>query len=310
MPLTEYTPEEISWASKTAMSLRIHQADFADQSPEERRAMLDDTVKNSLKTIPPDKRPRYIHALAEHFPTGTITVAKPVEAQPSDNSPEALVEALVMIAPKLPKSLLADFGLRLQEAGYMEIKSTTLMDAPPDELAQTIPIDPLQPIDLQRLYRLLIVFAEYYLGLETIIWKTWQELTSGSPVRRETGSHADVRKLSGRYLQGDRDVSTEQLRKLVENTRKVMGGLLGAIPAGAGAFFERFQAEFSPEKIATLAKNDKSLGGWTEDAKCWSKFKKMMADQEGQVFEEKMYEAIARKAEALILGTTRKEIST
>lgn len=308
MTVTNYTPEEHLWASKTAMTLRIRQADFADQPEEERRALLDDAVKQALQPIVPDKRPRYIRALAEHFPTGTITIAKPVEAEPTDNSPEALVDALVLIAPKLPKSLLAEFGIRLQEAGYMEIKSTTLMDAPPDELAQSLPIDPLLPIDLQRLYRMFIIFADYYLGLETIIWRTWQELTTGSPIRRETGSHADVKKLAARYIQGDREVAADQLRKLVDNTRKVMGGLLGAIPAGSAAFFERFHAEFSPDKIAALAKNDKSLGGWTDDAKNWNKFKKMMADQEGQIFEEKMYEAIARKAEALMLGTNRKEI--
>jgi len=33
----------------------------------------------------------------------------------------------------------------------------------------------------------------------------------------------------------------------------------------------------------------------------------MVDDQKGQVFEEKMYEAIARKAEALMGGTARKE---
>ena len=33
----------------------------------------------------------------------------------------------------------------------------------------------------------------------------------------------------------------------------------------------------------------------------------MIEDQTGQVFEEKMYEAIARKAEALMGGTNRKE---
>jgi len=209
MSFTDFTPEEISWASKTAMKLRVHQADFADQAPEERQALLDDVVKQEMKNILPEKRPRFVRALAEHFPTGTITVAKPVEAAPTDNSPEALVEALVAIAPKLPKSLLAQFGLQLQEAGYMEVKSTTLMDAPPDELVNTLPVDPMQPIDLQRLYRLLIIFADYYLGLETIVWKTWQKLTSNSPIRRETGSHAEVRKLGARYLQGDREVSTE-----------------------------------------------------------------------------------------------------
>jgi len=299
MPVINFTPEEHAWASKAAMRLRFVQADFADRPAEERRSFLDEEVQRALKDIVPEKRSRYAQALAEHFPTGFITAAKSVDATPSENSPEALVEALVKIAPKLPKSLLADFGLQLQEAGYMELKSTTLMDAPPD--------DPLQPVDLQRLYRTLAIFADYYIGLETIIWRTWHELAPTSPVRRDGSPSGDVKKVSARYLQGDREVAAEQLRQIVEKTRKVMGGLLGAIPAGGAAFLERFLSEFSPEKIAALAKADKSLGGWTEDAKNWNKYKKMLDDQKGQVFEEKMYEAIARKAEALMGGTARKE---
>ena len=153
----------------------------------------------------------------------------------------------------------------------------------------------------------LAIFAEYYIGLETIIWRTWQELAPTSPVKRDPTPLGDVKKMSARYLQRDTDVSSEQLRQIVERTRKVMGGLLGAIPAGGAAFLERFLSEFGPDKIAALAKADKSLGGWTEDAKNWSKYKKMVEDQQGQVFEEKMYEAIARKAEALMGGTARKE---
>ena len=307
MPVINFTPEEHAWASKSAMKLRFVQADFADRPAEERRSFLEDEVQRALKDIAPDRRPRYAQALAEHFPTGFINNAQAVDATLTENSPEALIEALVKIAPKLPKSLLADFGLRLQEAGYMEIKSTTLMDAPPDDLLKSIPLDPMQSVDLQRLYRTLAIFAEYYIGLETIIWRTWQEIAPTSPVKRDPTPMGDVKKVSARYLHGDSEVSSEQLRQIVERTRKVMGGLLGAIPAGGAAFLERFLSEFGPDKIATLAEADKSLGGWTKEAKNWSKYKKMVEDQKGQVFEEKMYEAIARKAEALMGGTARKE---
>ena len=306
MPVINFTPEEHAWASKSAMRLRFVQADFSDRSPEERRSFLQDEVQRALKDIAPDKRGRHAQALAEHFPTGFIN-NQAVDATPSENSPEALIDALVKIAPKLPKSLLADFGLRLQEAGYMEIKSTTLMDAPPDDLLKSIPLDPLQSVDLQRLYRTLAIFAEYYIGLETIIWRTWQEIAPTSPVRRDQTSMGDVKKVSARYLHGDSEVSSEQLRQIVERTRKVMGGLLGAIPAGGAAFLERFLSDFAPEKITALAKMDKSLSWGSEDAKSWNKYKKMAEDQKGQVFEEKMYEAIARKAEALMGGTARKE---
>jgi hypothetical protein len=187
------------------------------------------------------------------------------------------------------------------------VKSTTLMDAPPEDLLKSIPLDPMRQVDLQRLYRTLAIFAEYYTGLETIIWRTWKELAPTSPVQRDTTPAGDVKKTSARYLHGDTEVSSEQLKQIVERTRKLMGGLLGAIPAGGTAFLERFLSEFAPEKISALAKADKSLGGWTEDAKNWNKYKKMVEDQRGQVFEEKMYEAIARKAEALMGGTARKE---
>jgi hypothetical protein len=307
MPVINYTPEEHAWASKSAMRLRFVQADFADRPAEERRSFLQDEVQRALKDIPPDKRPRHAQALAEHFPTGFINNASAVDATPSENSPEALIEALVKIAPKLPKSLLADFGLRLQEAGYMEIKSTTLMDAPPDDLLKSIPLDPLQSVDLQRLYRALAIFAEYYIGLEKIIWNTWQTLAPTSPVKRDPTAMGDVKKVSARYLHGDSEVSSEQLRQIVERTRKLMGGLLGAIPAGGAAFLERFLSEFSPDKIAALAEADKS--GWSlqKEAKYWNKYKKMVEDQKAQVFEEKMYDAIAHKAEALMGGTARKE---
>ncbi len=309
MPAINFTPDEHAWASKTAMLLRFRQADFADRPDEERRSFIEDEVKRALKDIAPDRRPRFVQALADHFPTGIIN-APAVDATPSENSPEALIEALVKIAPKLPKSLLADFGLRLQEAGYMEIKSTTLMDAPPDDLLKSIPLDPLQPVDLQRVYRTLAIFAEYYIGLETIIWRTWQEIAPTSPVKRDTTPMGDVKKISARYLQGDTDVSSEQIRLIVERTRKLMGGLLGAIPAGGAAFLERFLRDFAPDKIAALAKLDPKLPGFTQDAKNWNKYKKMVEDQQGQVFEEKMFEAMARKAEALMGGTARKETGT
>ena len=105
MPVINFTPEEHAWASKSAMRLRFVQADFADRPAEERRSFLEDEVQRALKDIAADKRPRYAQALAEHFPTGFITKEQTVDT--NQDSPEALVEALVKIASKLPKSLLA-----------------------------------------------------------------------------------------------------------------------------------------------------------------------------------------------------------
>jgi hypothetical protein len=304
MPLTNPTHEEQTWASKTAMRLRFVQADFADRPAEERRGFIEDELEGALRDLTAEQRPGYVRALAEHFPTAFVLEQEAPDATPADNSPEALVEALVKIAPQLPKSLLAEFGLRLQQAGYMEIKSTTLMDAPPEEVLRTIPLDPAQPVDLQRLYRTFAVFAEFYISLDTIVWRIWQELAPKSMIRREPG---DIRRLGARYLQGDREVAAEQIRQMVEKSRMLTAGLLGAIPAGAAAFLARFSDEFSPEGIGALAKSDRNIPGWTDDAKSWNQYKKMFEDRRGKLFEEKMYEALARKAESLMTGAHRRE---
>ena len=133
------------------------------------------------------------------------------------------------------------------------------------------------------------------------------ELAPNSLFRREAPAGGDVKRMTARYMQADSEVSAEQLRQIVEKTRKLMGGLLGGIPSGGIAFLERFLGEFSPENIAAQAKSDKTLGGWTEDAKNWNKYEKMFEDQQAQVFRERMFEAIAKKAEALMTGTHRKE---
>ena len=142
MPLNNPTHEEQTWASKTAMRLRFVQADFADRPADERSGFIEDELEGALRELTAEQRPGYVRALAEHFPTAFVTGQETPDATPADNSPEALVEALVNIAPQLPKSLLAEFGLRLQQAGYMEIKSTTLMDAPPEEVLRLLPLLP------------------------------------------------------------------------------------------------------------------------------------------------------------------------
>jgi hypothetical protein len=181
------------------------------------------------------------------------------------------------------------------------------MDTPPEELLKSFPLDPQQPVDLQRIYRALSVFADFYIGLETIAWRVWKELAPSSSIRRDPLYGGDIKKTSARYLHGDREVASDSLRQIVERTRMLMGGLLGAIPSGGAAFMASFLNEFSPENIASMARADKSIPGWTEDAKNWNKYKKLIEDQQGRAFEEKMFAALAKKAEALMTGTHRKD---
>ena len=292
-----------------AARLRFVQADFSDLPPAERQRYFDEEIRPALKDIVPEQRARYLWALNEEFPTFTV-VEEAARSEPDDSSPEALVAALVRIADQkqLPKQKLTEFGLQLQKAGYIGLKSTTLGDDLPEEFLRVFPIPAGESIDLQKLLRLSAALAEFYLSVEVVAWGVWKTVAPGSRVRREAGALNDPRKLSLRYLEGDDEVSAEQIKSVIEKTRKVIAGLLSAMGSGGEAFAKRFAADFSPDQIFNLAKADKGLSGGIfggDEARAWQKFKSLFQSQTVEVMEEKLHKAIAYEAESLMVGRPR-----
>ena len=127
-----FLKEELAWASRTATQLRFIQADCADLDPEARSAYIREAVQGALKQIVPEKRRGYLEALSLEFPLGEYGTGNgKAEPESVNNSPEALVDLLVQMAPMLKPRKRQELGLRLQEAGYMEIQTTALIDEPP-----------------------------------------------------------------------------------------------------------------------------------------------------------------------------------
>jgi hypothetical protein len=306
---TPFTAEEIRWAGRLAAQLRFLQADFADLTPAERQPYYDEEIQHALREIVPENRSRYLAALGEEFPTFNFSQPA-LEAEPADTSPEALVEALVRIAPRLPKQKLAEFGVQLQNAGYVGLKSTTLVDGPPPEFQKLFGLADGQSVDLQRLYRLTTVMADFYFRLEVFAWSVWQQVGSQSRIRKDIGVLNDPRKLGGRYLTGDAEVSAEQIKTVVEKTRQLIAGLLGALGGAGRIFANRFAADFSPEHVLTVAKLDSSLGSGmfgNDEVRAWRKFKQLFQGQTEEVIEERLQEAIAHSAEGLMRGLNRND---
>jgi len=307
---TSFNSAEIRWAGQLAARLRFIQADFADLTPADRQPYYDEEITQALREIPGESRPQYMAALAREFPT-FMHAPEEVKAEPADTSPESIVEALVRIAPQLPRQKLAEFGVQLQNAGYVGLKTTTLVEGPPEDFQKFFGLPEGGHVDLQRLYRLAHVMADCYFKLEVFTWKVWQEVASESRIRKEPGAVNDVRKLSGRYLGGDSEVAVEQIKTLVEKTRQLVSGLLGAIGGAGRIFAHRFAEDYSPENILTVAKSDSALGGGglfaNEEVRAWRKFKQLFQGQTDQVIEERLQEAIATSAEGLMRGLNRNE---
>jgi hypothetical protein len=299
-----FLKEELAWASRTAAQLRFIQADCADLDPAARSGYLEESVHGALKQIVPEKRAVYLEALSLEFPLGEYGAGNEKGAtEPVNNSPEALVDLLAQMAPMLKPRKRQELGLRLQEAGYMEIETTSLIDEPPPELLKRFPIQAGQQIDLQRTFRLLSVCADFILSLDQVAWPIWRKMAPHSQTRKDVTATGDFRESGARYLTGDTEVSVEQIGQIVERLRKLVAAIIGSIgPAGRG-YAQKHTAMFEPEAIKDAANLD--AGSWMLgiEQKCWRKYSQLAKEQTVDAVEGEIIESVVRYAEGLMRGT-------
>ena len=307
--MSKFSQEETKWATQTAAQLRLLQADGADSDPAERESFLHDTIRQALRDVVREKHPHYLEALAEQFPTGEGGDARPLPtgaataASAADLTPEELLAQMVKIAPLLPPRKLREFGLQLQQAGYLELQTTALADAPPPELLKRFPMDELAQVDIQRLYRLLTALADFVLSLDQLGWGLWKAMAPRSQVRRDQTFDGDLRKAGGRYLSGDTEVSIGQITQIIDRLRQLIAGLIGAIGPAGRSFSQRHLARFGPDAIKDLAAMEGGGMFANVEQKNWRKYVQLAKDLNEDAVEAEIVECVARYAEGLMRGT-------
>ncbi len=306
--MAKFTEDELKWATQTAAQLRFLQADCVDVDPTEREHYLHDEIRRSLKDVVREKHPQYMQALAEQFPTGEgggeARPASNGHAAPAELTPEELLAQMVKIAPLLPRRKLQEFGLELQKAGYLELQTTALVDAPPEELLKRFPMDPLAQVDLQRLYRLVIALADFVLSLDQLGWNLWKAMAPRSQIRRDATFNGDLRKAGARYLSGDTEVSIGQITQIIDRLRQLVAGLMGSIGPAARSFSQRHLSRFGPDAIKDLAAAEGGGMFANAEQKNWRKYVQLAKDLNEDAVEAEMVDCVARYAEGLMRGTS------
>lgn len=311
--MATFTSDELKWAAQTAAQLRFLQADCTDVEPSEREHYLHDEIRRALKDVVRDRQPHYLEALATQFPTGEGAAAPGGERpaahghhapSAAELTPEELLAQMVKIAPLLPPRKLKEFGLQLQQAGYLELQTTTLADAPPEELLKRFPMDPLAQVDLQRVYRLLTALADFVLSLDQLGWNLWKAMSPRSQIRRDQTFGGDLRKAGGLYLSGDTEVSIGQIAQIIDRLRQLIAGIMGAIGPAGRSFSQRHLARFGPDAIKDLAAAEGGGMFAGADVKNWRKYVQLAKDLNEDAIESEMVECVARYAEGLMRGTS------
>lgn len=293
--------EEARWASGLASRLRLIQANFADDPSSVRQGYLVEEIERALKTVSPTRRRAYLDSLAERFPAWEgvrSTAQSDVQVRSALLTPEEMVAGLIELAPTLSPEARASFASQLAAAGLV-IKETSTpgLELTP-EIHKKLGLPPGKPLQIERSVKLLVITAELALALDQLAWALWRQLAPKSAVRKE----AEFNRLIGPYLAGDAEVSTTQLTQVVEKTRRLIAGLIGAVGRAGASYAKRYSARLSPEVLEDWAKMEKKFTESLEAA-CWRKFLQQAKEHASEpAIENEIQEAIAKTAENLILG--------
>lgn len=303
--------DEISWASTVGARLKAVQASFADDEDEMRRGYLAEEVQTALRDIPPTRRRAHLDALKEQFPTAEPGT-EPSPAAPGENraddSAESLIVRLASLADGFSPTEKRDMLQRLATAGLgVEVEvpgsggsALAPLEIPPD-LAKRLGLAEGQSLDAPRVLQLITLLVDLTVTIDHLAWNVWKGVAPNSVVRREG---AELRKLVGPYLVGDREVSTSQISQQLNKARQLVASLLAAIGATGESFARQYLQRFSPGAIKDAASAEAGFFLGPEQ-KCWRKYLQLFDEMSGVQIENEINNAIARYAEGLIVGTSR-----
>jgi len=298
--------EASSWAQQVATRLCFLQSSFADDPPDQRRPYLIEEIKSSLQGVVVSKWPEYLNALAHRFPgperiDAASATAATTPTEPAEKTVEELVEELLGRAIELTKEAKSELAARMASIG-LTVGPGRALSLPP-ELRGKLGLTPDQPLDEERLCKLLAALLEMVAALDQLTWNLWKAIAPQSVVRRDTGEAC--RRVFGRYLAGDKEVATLQITQMLERTRQLLASLLSAIGPAGETYAQNHLETFAPEKIRATV--DGGSPGFLSNVeqKCWRRYVALANELNGPAVEKQIVDAIVRYTEQIVLGGKR-----
>jgi hypothetical protein len=295
------------WATELAARLRVVQSSFADDPPEVRERVLNEELGQALRAVSHGKRKECIEALAEYFPVpDSVDPLKRTEP-PADlgavqDDPADLVQRLANSVRSMPPEESSLILKQIQESGLLPLALNGEGVQVPEELLERMrKLAPGKALDLRRALRLLDILIEVTANLDQLVWQVWKTIAAKSVIQHETGPYADFRKTFAPYLSGDPEVSTEQVKQLINKTRKLVSGLMAAMGSAGEINTHKYLDRLSPSAIRKMAEADSGVFESLEK-NCWRKYVGAFESLNTGTIEKEIFEAIRKYTEKLVLG--------
>ena len=216
--------------------------------------------------------------------------------------PAALAEQLLNSLRTMAPEESAAIGKQIQDSGLLPAATSAGALEVPEELRKRMEkLAPGKDLDLRRALRLLDILIEVTGNLDQLVWQVWKNIAAKSVIQREAGANADFRKTLAPYLSGDSEVSTEQIKQIVNKTRKLVSGLMAAMGTVGEITANKYLDRLSPETIKKLAEADSGVFESLEK-KCWRKYTGVFDSLNRAALEREVLDAIKKYTEKLVLG--------
>ncbi|HEY5707606.1 MAG TPA: hypothetical protein VIS96_18755 [Terrimicrobiaceae bacterium] len=297
------SPETHRWAAELAARLRLLQSSFADDPPETREQILNEELDQALKAVPIGKRKDCIEALADEFPAPELDelAGKVGELPEPPDDPAVLVERLLNLARSMAPEESEAIFRPIQDSGLLPETRAGNLEVPEELRKRMEKLAPGKSLDVGRALRLLDILIEVTGNLDQLVWQVWKNIAAKSVIQRETGAYSDFRKTLAPYLSGDPELSTDQVKQIVNKTRKLVSGLMAAMGTVGEINASKYLDRLSPDAIRKIAEADSGVFESLEK-KCWRKYTGIFQSLNRATMEREVLDAIRKYTEKLVLG--------
>ena len=280
------------------------QVSFADDPPATRAEYLVEEIERSLKGIVESRRTEYLDALVGRFPGperigAAPSTPTPAVAEPVKRTVEELAEELLDRVDEFTKEGKERLVSSFQAAGLIAA-ADRVFDLP-IELRGKLGLNPEQGLDEERFTKLFAAVLEMVATLDNLIWNLWKTIAPKSVVQRDPGDN--FRRTVGRYLAGDREVATLQIKQMLEKTRQLLAGLLSAIGPTGESYARHHLETFAPEKIRASVETGVFMTN--VEQKCWRRYVTLAGELNGPAIEKQIVDTIVTYTEEIVSGRKR-----
>lgn len=274
--------------------LRESQSEMASLAPQDRKAFLEDMLRNATRAMPPEaKRAMYTAALGMLAPEKSqagapAPAASSQQAVSVDDAAGVLSRQWANLSPEKRKALLAT----LTASGVVPASSG---GPSPEKLREAFGFEGPESVDSEQAVAAALACVKTMLTIHRTSFPVWQQRFAGTQERRGISFPTNLRSLA----KGDSG-ATQRLEGDLKYFTAMMAAIFNSLGKLANTHASKHLEDFSPEAIRTMV----GTGGTfikSKEASYWAKYEEMMA--------EVTQDSLARDLRNLFAEIVRKELA-